>query len=386
MSVFKQCLIGLVVLAAAAGLWLTFFPTARGIVDRTGLTALLGLTPQVQASEAPEERRGPGGPARVIAVPVELGLLDDTVSSIGNAQAIRSVTVLSETAGLVTRVAVDDGGTVEAGAILAELDDEAATIAVATAQVMLQDAREDLERQAQLREAGASAAVTFQEAQLAVRTAELAERQVQYDLAQRTIRAPIAGRIGLLSVEVGARIAAQDPIGIITDRTQIIIDFRVPERVIGQIEVGQTIRVTPLASPDVTLEGEIRAIDNVVDLSSRTLRVQGVVGNDSDRLRSGMSFKVDVSFEGERYPVIDPLALQWSSEGSYVWAVREGKTARVPVVIRQRNADAILVEADLTEGEEVITEGVQTLRAGAEVEVVPPDTPRAAAAEPAPGL
>ncbi|MCF7698486.1 efflux RND transporter periplasmic adaptor subunit [Loktanella sp. M215] len=381
MSLFKQCLIGLVVLGIALAAWIAYVPSARGLLERAGVTDLLGIAPQAAAaSAAPAGPRGGGGAARVISIPVAMGVLDDRVSAIGDAQAIRSVTVRSEAAGLVRRVAVDDGGVVAQGDILAELDDDAQQIAVSTAQVMLDDAQAELARQTQLRQTGASAAVTFQAAQLAVQTAELAVRQADYDLSQRTVRAPIAGRIGLLSVEEGARIATQDPIGVITDQSQMLIAFSLPERVIGQLSVGQTIRLTPLARPDQTLEGRIRAIDNVVDLASRTLRVQGVVANDDDMLRSGMSFRVDLAFEGDPYPVIDPLALQWSNEGSYVWAVRDGKAARVPVVIRQRNADSILVEAELTEGEDVITEGVQTLRDGAAVDIVPSDAARAAAA------
>ncbi|WP_099826930.1 efflux RND transporter periplasmic adaptor subunit [Oceaniglobus indicus] len=378
MSIFKQFLIGLVVLAGAVAVWIAYVPAARDVLDRVGVTELLGIAPgEPPAEGGASGRRGPGGAARVVAVPVTLGVLNDSVSAIGDARAVRSVTVRTEAAGLVTRVAIEDGGTVEAGAILVELDDVAERIAVETARVMLEDAQADLERQTRLQKSGASAAVTFQAAQLAVQTAELAAREAQYKLEQRTVRAPIGGRMGLLSVEQGARIAAQTAIGLITDRSEMLVDFRVPERVIRQIDVGQSIHLTPLAQPDRTLTGQVRAIDNVVDLASRTLRVQGVVDNDNDDLRSGMAFTVTLRFEGEQYPVVDPLALQWSNEGSYVWAVRDGKAARVPVVIRQRNADRLLVEGELGEGEPVITEGLQTLRNGAEVEVLPSDAARA---------
>jgi RND family efflux transporter MFP subunit len=384
MSIFKQGLIGLIVVAAALGLWIVYVPTARTFLDTAGITAVLGLAPAEQEASS-SSRRGPGGPARVIAEPVSISVLNDTVSAIGDAQAVRSVTVRSEAAGLVKRVAVDDSGTVEQGAVLLELDDVAVRIEVDTARVKLEDANAELDRQTQLRAAGASTAVALQAARLAVQTAELAARQADYDLEQRTIRAPISGQIGLLSVEQGARISVQEAIGVITDRSKILIDFRVPERVISKLAIGQTIRVTPLARPEVTIDGTIRAIDNVVDLTSRTLRVQGVVENDGDQLRSGMSFSVQLGFLGAPFPMIEPLALQWSNEGSYVWAVRDGKAARVPVIIRQRNADSILVEADLAEGEMVITEGLQTLRPGAEVEVVRADAVPAANA-PAPRL
>ena len=100
----------------------------------------------------------------------------------------------------------------------------------------------------------------------------------------------------------------------------------------------------PLALPGVEIAGEVVAIDNQVDRNSRTVRVLGQLGNEGDRLRDGMSLTVSLSFEGEPFPTVDPLAVQWSSDGAFVWAVREGKATRVPIEIRQRNAQAVLVE------------------------------------------
>ena len=58
-------------------------------------------------------------------------------------------------------------------------------------------------------------------------------------------------------------------------------------------------------------------------------------------------------------------------DGAFVWAVRDGKAQRVPIQIRQRNTQAVLVEGDLAEGDPVVIEGVQTLRPGAEIAAQP---------------
>jgi RND family efflux transporter MFP subunit len=135
------------------------------------------------------------------------------------------------------------------------------------------------------------------------------------------------------------------------------------------VEIGTPIVARPLGLATASLAGEIHAVDNVVDRLSRTLRVKGRLANEGDDLRAGMSFAVTLRFPGEKLPAVDPLAVQWSSEGSFVWAVRDGTAARVPVVIRQRDVDRVLLEADLAPGDEVVIEGVQTLRPGAEVAV-----------------
>ena len=145
---------------------------------------------------------------------------------------------------------------------------------------------------------------------------------------------------------------------------------RVPARVVGQLRSGTGFTAEPLARRGVLLEGTVTAIDNVIDRESRTLRVRGELDNAQDLLRDGMAFSISMSFAGSEYPAVPPLAVQWSSEGSFVWAVRDGRAERVPVTIRQRNAGSVLVEGDLADGTLVVVEGVQTLRPGAEVEVM----------------
>lgn len=384
MSFLRQFLIGAIVLAATLVLWIFYVPTAGAWLDRTGIPALFGI--ELAAPEAGPEggpRFGGGGPARVVVDAAQEGVVNDRVAAVGDGRALRSVTVRSEATGRIAAIERDAGSYVEAGSVLVRLDDEAERIALDRAQLLLADARDQVERLSQLEGSGAVTAVRFREADLALRTAELAVREAEFDLGRRVIRAPIPGWIGIIEVETGDRITVQDTLAVVTDRSELIIDFRVPERVVGQIEPGMIVSVAPLSGASVPIEGRITAIDNVVDRASRTLRVQATIPNPGDRLRAGMAFAVEVALPGERLPAVDPLAIQWTSTGSFVWVVRDGTVARVPVIIRERSADRVLVEADLAVGEPVVTEGVQTLRPGAEVEIVVPggaDGARAAAA------
>lgn len=169
-----------------------------------------------------------------------------------------------------------------------------------------------MERLSQLGNSGTVAAARIREAELALRTAQLEIEQAEFDLQQRRITAPIAGWVGLLEAEQGERISAQDVIAVITDRSSLQIEFRVPERFINELSVGMPMQITALARPDQPLEGEIVALDNVVDRASRTLRVQGHLENKDDSLRVGQAFSVTLSFPGENLPAVDPLAIQWT--------------------------------------------------------------------------
>lgn len=355
------------VLAAVTYIWIRHVPAALPILDRIGVLALLDISPQpAEAAQGDDRSRGRGA-VQVVVTEVEARAQADRVTAIGDGRALRSVTLRAEVAGRVMDIGPAAGSRVEEGDLIVQLDDEDAEIALERARITLEDALAESERVKRLRDTGAVTEVRAREAELLLRTSELNLRQAEYDLGQRRIVAPISGWVGIVDIDIGDRINAQDPLITITDRSAILIEFQVPERVIGGISVGMPVELTPLGLRGLELSGVISAIDTVVDRASRTLRVQARVENSDDLLRVGMAFQVALVFPGETLLSVSPLAVQWSSDGAFVWAVRDGKAARVPVVIRQRNSDDVLVEAELENGEVIVIEGVQNLRPGSEV-------------------
>jgi RND family efflux transporter MFP subunit len=128
--------------------------------------------------------------------------------------------------------------------------------------------------------------------------------------------------------------------------------------------------VAAVALPGQTFSGDITAIDSRIDPASRTLQIQAEIPNPDRVLRAGMSFTVTMNFLGEDYPAVNPLAILWSAEGSYVWKYDNGVATRVMAEIVQRNSDGVLVRADLNPGDAVITEGILQLSEGARVNLL----------------
>ncbi len=368
-STLIKSALAVAIVVATGAIWVVFVPSSLPVLQRIGVLDLLGVP--AQATDAPQQQQRQAGATRVVAAKVQSGALNNRITAIGDGRATRSVTLTADAAGKIVAVNSVSGSFVQEGAQVLALDDEAEKIAVERARIILKNAQDDVDRLSQLSGSGATTAVAVQAAQLELRTAQLGLQDAELMLTQRVVLAPISGWIGLAEVEPGDRIQAQDPITVIADRSEILIDFSVPERVINDLAIGDPVQVVSLASPDRPRPGVISAIDNIVDRASRSLRVQARVENTDDSLRPGMSFQVDLEFVGNALPSVPPLAVQWSSQGSFVWVVRDGKAVRVDAVIRQRNADSVLVEAKVEPGEMVIVEGVQSLRAGAAVEPVP---------------
>lgn len=373
-------------------------PAARPMLERAGIWDLLdraGLAPAQAAAPhgavpaagpgrgpAAGPGQGPGGgaPVSITAAAPQLVPLVSQVAAIGTGASRRSVAVRPEVGGRLAEVLVASGARVAAGEVLARLEAASEEIARTRAQLLLQDAQAGHERVARLHASGSATDLQLSTAELALRQAELALQQAEFELARRTILAPIDGLAGIVEVGPGDQVGTGDPITRIDDRAVILVDFTVPERFVGRVALGAAVAAQPLARPELALEGRIHAIENRVDPATRTIRMQAAIDNAGDVLRAGMAFAIRMTFEGESYPAVDPLAIQWSSAGSYVWVAREGRAARVPVQIVQRSAAQVLVRADFQPGDLVVIEGVQSLRLGSPVQVEgPPPGPRAPA-------
>ncbi|GAB1580817.1 efflux RND transporter periplasmic adaptor subunit [Phyllobacterium phragmitis] len=372
MKVWKQLVLTVFILLAALAGWAYFYPGANQVLARVGIDWLpQRSTPQDGAAR--QEGAGSNGGARpaalVVARPAESETINNRLTAIGTGRALETVSVTPYTSGMMTTLLVKAGARVKAGEPIAQLDAENEQIAADRAKIALQNAENTLRRITTLRSTNTATEVQMVDAQLAVANAKLAQEEAGLALSRRTVVAPISGVIGILPVNAGNFVTTQTAIATIDDRSQILIDIWVPERYAPQIKVGQPLTATAIALPGQIFEGKISAVDNMIDEASRTLRVRAGIANPKDMLRAGMSFEVTILFPGDTYPSVDPLALQWGAEGAYVWRVVNGVAEKVPVHIIQRNTASILVDGQLRAGDMIVTQGVQSVRAGNPVQI-----------------
>jgi len=363
MKVWKQLLLCVVALVAAAGVWIAFFPSAQQVLARWGIDWAVASPAPTARNPAAEASRGRAAQS-VVALPVETATINDRLQAIGTGRANATVTVTPYTSGRLTEFLVQSGAHVAAKQVIATLDSETEQIALERAKIARDAARAKVDRLVALRRSNAATAVQLTDAEIELRNAELAVHDAEVALDRRSVVAPIAGIVGILPIEAGNYVTSQSSIATIDDRSSILIDFWVPERFAAAVKIGGELSATPLANAKEVFAGAVSAIDNRVDDKSRTLWVQAKIANPADSLRAGMSFQVTMRFPGDTYPAVSPLAIQWGTDGAFVWAVSDGKARRVPVRIVQRNTENVLVEAALAGGDQIVTEGVQSVREG----------------------
>ena len=354
------------------------------VLTRTGSAQAQAAAPATRAAPAgvtdgqpgagPKGRKGGGAdaPIPVIVAPVTEASDGVALELLGTGSARKSVTVYAPVTGEVAQVLFKPGKLVRAGEVLLRLVDRHERLAVELAEAKVNAARVMHTRYEATRGTGAVPDTVSDEAQASLRSAEIELAQAREALSDRVVRAPFAGMPGLAAVEAGERIGTDTVLTTLDDRGELHIDVQIPEAYLARVSVGQPVRALNPAHPGQRFEGQVIQIDSRVDPVTRQIKVRAALPNKDDRLRSGMSFQLQLDLPGERRLSVPELALQWGREGSFVWVVRQGKALQVPARAVQRQNGRVLVEGNLTTQDVVVVEGVQRMREGRAVKVVGP--------------
>ncbi|MBB3392943.1 RND family efflux transporter MFP subunit [Rhizobium sp. BK275] len=394
MPFWKQFLLCVVVIIAGFAAWVYFVPGAGDTMRNAGIPDNLVsmITPKANemadagARQAQGGGQGQGGQGQgqgrrnggeggggrnasvlVVTQAVVQGVVNDRLNAIGTGDAIRSVAVTPQATGTIREILIKSGDMVKQGQVLAKLDSEEQVIAQGQAQVALNSALEKSSLYHNIK-SSVSRMDVF-DSEIAEQNARLQLQAAELNLTRRNIVAPIDGIVGIVPVNIGDNVTTSTPIVTLDDRTEILVDYWVPERFANTVSVGQAVEATSVARPGKIFSGVLEAVDNRIDAASRTLRLRGRIDNSSDELRAGMSFAVSMKFAGDKYPAVNPLSVQWDAQGSFVWRVTDEKSHKVRVTVVQRNPDYVLVKADLDDGDQIVTQGLQRVRENGAVRV-----------------
>lgn len=342
-------------------------PSLIALVTATGLF-FNGLT--VALAQAPAAAAASTAAPPVIVATSQETLDNVALNVIGSGLARQSVTLFPAAAGEVAEVAFRTGQRVKAGQVLLRLENRSQLLAAELAAARVETARALANRYEGTRGTGAVPETVVDEARAALRAAQIELKQAQEAVADRVVRAPFEGVMGLANVEVGDRVSTETALATLDDRRALRVDFEVPEAYLARLKAGQPLTAVNPAYPQRRFAGEISEVDSRVDPLTRNVRVRATLPNADDVLRSGMSFQVQLELPGQVRVSVPDLALQWGREGPFVWAVREGQSVQVRVQPARRQAGQVLLDGALKSGETVVVEGVQRLREGRPVRVV----------------
>jgi membrane fusion protein (multidrug efflux system) len=290
------------------------------------------------------------------------------LSATGTLRASDGAELSAEVAGIVGELHFTSGQDVDAGTLLLRLrpnDDEAKLQQLqATAELDQITYDRDLK---QLRAQGVSQATVDTDAgTLKNARAQVAAQQAL--MAEKFVRAPFAGRLGIRLVDLGQYLAAGTTVVTLQALDPIFADFYLPQQALAEIKVGQSVTVRADTYPGRDFAGEIAAINPKVDTSSRMVQVRATVKNTDRALLPGMYITVSVAAGAPRKLVTLPqTAISYNPYGSLVYKVvpdgtdangkPKQKVEQEFVTTGDTRGDQVAVLKGVADGEEVVGAG-----------------------------
>lgn len=310
-----------------------------------------------------------GRAAEVITAPIYFEQQNHRVEAVGTAEAIHSVVIYPAVADKVTAVHFAPGQSVVANEVIVELDSRRQKVALQRVTIQLADAERTVSRLQESRNKGAIAQSDLDDAITARDLLKVQLTEVKTELEDRTVKAPFSGVVGLTDVQRGDRINVQTAITTIDDRKQLLINFNAPETALAILHGNAEVELEPWQGQAKRIKAQIVEVDSRINLANRSIRVRALLDNTDDLYRPGMSFRVILQLAGEQYAVIPEAALMWGATSAYVWLAKDGKAKQVDVQIQQRLSGRLLVSGNLALNDQLVVEGVQSLRQGQSLNV-----------------
>lgn len=262
-------------------------------------------------------------PATVSTMKVENQTWQPQMTAVGSLWAVNGVDLSSEVAGVVKAIPVTSGTAVQRGDRIIALNSDADQAQLASLQASADLAASVLARdQAQLPAKAVSEATVASDAANLRSTKALVEQQKAL-IAQKTIRAPFAGDLGIIQVNLGQYITPGQLIVTLQDLSSMHVDFLVPQDRIGAVAVGQTVNVDTNAFPGKEFSGKVDAINSKVDPATRNVTIRATVPNTDGLLRPGMFVRVTLqSGKPQQRLTLPQTAITFNSYGATVFIVK----------------------------------------------------------------
>jgi membrane fusion protein (multidrug efflux system) len=365
-------LLGIAVVAVLAYFGPGWFSGGGVVGQNTAATAPAKGQPSAKAADA---GKGAATPVPVNVLVVGPGRVQEDLQAVGSLQSNESVVLRPEVPGRIAQIAFKDGQTVKRGQLLVALDSTVNAAEVAKARAEWELAVSNQKRADDLATKNFISSSAREQASSNAQVLEASLRLAEAKLSKMRIVAPFDGVVGIRNVSVGDYVKDGADLINVEDVRTLKVDFRLPERYLAQVKVGQPVEVGADAFPGRSFRGVLDAIDPRVDANGRSLELRARIDNSDGVLRPGMFARVRVIL-GERNDalLVPEEAIVPQGADFFVFRVidRDGQTVAQRVRVRagvRRDARVEIVEG-LSAGDRIVIAGMRLARDGQLVRVV----------------
>jgi multidrug efflux system membrane fusion protein len=346
---------------------------------------------------------GPGGPRAVpvLTTPAEQRDIPVWLEGLGTVTAWQQVTVRPQVDGRLEKVFFREGQTVRRGELLAQIDSRPFMVqlhqaegAMARDRAQLEAGKRNLERFRTLRENNFVAAQQVDDqtalvgqAEGAMQIDQAAVESARLNLDYARITAPLDGIVGVRLVDAGNLVRAADATGIvvITQIDPAAVVFTLPQDELPRITLAQRRGEVPVEAwsrdgQTRIAAGKLVVIDNQINQTTATLRLKALIRNPDRQLWPNQFVKARLLLDTERGAMVVPAAaVQRGPQGTFVYVVDQKQMATPrPVEVKLITSEVAVLAKGLSVGEQVVVEGQNQLRPGAQVTARPMESARGA--------
>jgi multidrug efflux system membrane fusion protein len=325
------------------------------------------------------------------------------LSGLGTATAANTVTVTSRVDGQLMAIHFSEGQQIKAGDLLVEIDPRPYEVQLTQAlgqlakdQATLANAKQDLARYQQLvktnlisRQELDTQSSLVRQSEGAVKADQGAVDSAKLQITYSRITAPIDGRVGLKLVDVGNYISSGSTTGIvvITQTHPIDVVFTLPESNITDLVKAQKAGPVSVEAWDRTNQqqlanGTLLSLDNQIDTATGTIKLKARFDNQDDTLFPNQFVNTRLKVATLHNAIVIPsAALQMGNEGHFVWLLSEdNKVSKHRVTAGVQDSQQVVITTGVSVGDRVVTDGIDRLTEGMQVEVLAPLAPQEASA------
>lgn len=336
-----------------------------------GLAVALCLAALGEPASA--QTKGGGQPQPVVVAVARLVDMVDRIEALGTTRANETVQITANVTEKVVALHFDDGQSVKAGDVLVTLSTAEEEADLKAAEAVLAERRLAFDRAQKLASQQFTSTAQLEERRATLYQAEAEIEAIKARIADRIIRAPFAGVIGLRNISVGALVEPGELITSLDDLSVIKVDFSVPSTFLGTLRPGLPIAARTPAFGQRPFEGEISALASQVDPVTRSIVARAVLPNPDAILKPGLLVTIELLKNQRRTIAIPEGALIPVGGRNHVYVVAEeedAKAVRRDVEIGARRPGEVEVLQGLQAGERVITRGTLQVRPGQRVNVI----------------
>lgn len=246
------------------------------------------------------------------------------LAAIGSLRARRGIDIRSEADGVIRKLYIVPGQWIAAGELLVELDDTVDRATLKSADVRLQKARRDFERDRALFERELVSEDQFESSRSEFESAQAFFDETQGIIAKKSIRAPFDSSIGIHNLAEGHYLSRGDKVVSLQDLDTLYLDMKLPEKELEHLRLGQQVIFSVPSHPGRSFTGVIRFIDVQVQATTRNVLVRAEVDNPQQELLPGMFADATVVLNQSHEVVTLPrTAVAFTLYGETVYLLEE---------------------------------------------------------------